>query len=210
MSFLTLLVFSFILTLEVGDTVGESLPRNPSAQGGYYAEAKTLLDQLRGVCSFVEGINPATKKPERVYYIRYKRSGKMVEEKAGRASIDNMTPAKANQLRARRMAGDDATNQEKREKVQAKKDRMTIARLWEAYKENRPGLKGLVTDENRFKLHIKPSFGNKVPAEIVTLDVDRLRLRMLKTRKPATVRNVIELLRRIVNFGGPQGALSSA
>ncbi|MDI6853324.1 MAG: hypothetical protein QME75_06925 [Deltaproteobacteria bacterium] len=32
-------------------------------------------------------------------------------------------------------------------------------------------------------------------------EVDKLRLTMLKTRKPGTVRNTLELLRRLINFG---------
>ena len=33
------------------------------------------------------------------------------------------------------------------------------------------------------------------------MDIDRLRLSLLKTHAPATVRNVLELLRRVINFG---------
>jgi integrase len=33
------------------------------------------------------------------------------------------------------------------------------------------------------------------------LDVDRLRLKLLKTKAPGTVKNVLELLRRIINYG---------
>ena len=32
-------------------------------------------------------------------------------------------------------------------------------RLWDAYKEARPGLKGLPQDECRFKKHIEPALG---------------------------------------------------
>ncbi|HOI96698.1 MAG TPA: site-specific integrase [Syntrophobacter fumaroxidans] len=73
--------------------------------------------------------------------------------------------------------------------------------MWEEYKACTPGLKGIVTDENRFEKHIKPIFGDKEPGELVPLDVDRLRVKMLKSHEPATARNTLELLRRIVNFG---------
>ena len=33
--------------------------------------------------------------PERVFYIRYRRQGKVIEEKAGRQYTDDMTEAKA-------------------------------------------------------------------------------------------------------------------
>lgn len=148
--------------------------------------------------TFVWGIG-ADGKPEKIFYIRYRRNGKLIEEKAGRQFVDDMTPARANQLRADRIQGRDLPNTERRE--EARKEKWTIERLWEEYKARNPGLKGIVTDENRYQNHIRPFLGNKEPAELGSLDVDRLRLRMLKTHKPATVRNTLELLRRIVNFG---------
>jgi len=58
----------------------------------------------------------------------------------------------------------------------------------------------MVTDENRFQLHIKPLLGEKEPKDVTPFDVDRLRIKLLKTRKPGTVKNALELLRRIINF----------
>jgi integrase len=147
----------------------------------------------------------ATGRPEKVFYILYRnREGKLVEEKAGRQFKDAMTAARAATLRSQRIAGQ-PSNREKREARKAeegaKAERWTISRLWGAYKEARPGLKGLLTDENRFAKHIKTPLGDKEPQDIAPFDVDRLRLSLLKTKKPATVRNVLELLRRIVNFG---------
>jgi len=147
----------------------------------------------------------ASERGEKTFFIRYRdRAGKLVEEKAGRQFKDAMTAARAASLRARRMAGQ-PSNQDRREARKAaetaEEDRWTIGRLWEAYKEARPGLKGLGTDENRFSLHVEPALGNKEPQDIAPFDLDRLRLNLLKTRKPATVRNVLELLRRVVNFG---------
>jgi integrase len=150
-----------------------------------------------------------TGKPERVYYIMYRKDGKLIDEKAGRASKDDMTPAKAASIRSDRMYGKAPSNQEKRRAIvdaeqQAKdieENRWTVSRLWTAYKENNPALKGIITDENRFRNHLEPVFGDREPQTILPLDVDRLRLKMLKTHKPATVRNTLELLRRIINFG---------
>lgn len=153
---------------------------------------------------YVQGTDPATGKPERIYYIRYRQAGKLVEEKAGRQRRDKMTPTKAAGLRADRMGGA-LTNREHREeenkKIEAEDSRWTIGRLWAEYKRQRPDLKGIVTDENRFQLHIAPKFAGKEPHELVPLDIDRLRLSLMKTHAPATVRNVLELLRRIINFG---------
>ncbi|MEJ2092359.1 MAG: site-specific integrase [Syntrophobacterales bacterium] len=153
---------------------------------------------------YILGTSPATGKPERIFYIRYRKAGKMIEEKAGRQFQDDMTPARATILRAERMKGKKPSRQEAREQREAAKKaeaaRWTFDRLWEEYKAHRPGLKGLVTDENRYVNHIRPTFGNKEPQELTPFDVDRLRLRLLKTRKAGTVKNVMELLRRLVNF----------
>jgi len=143
---------------------------------------------------------------EKVYYVVYKKNGKVLEEKAGRQFADDMSPARAAGIRAELIEGKRLTRKEKRGQEQAFKDakanKWTIDRLWVAYKENKPNLKGIVTDENRFDNYIKPNFGDKEPKDIIPLDVDRLRLKLLKTKAPGTVKNVLELLRRIVNFAG--------
>jgi integrase len=153
---------------------------------------------------FIEGTSPATGKPETIFYIRYRKAGKMIEEKAGRQFQDDMTPSRANQIRADRIRGKEPTRQEAREKKEAAKKaeaaRWTFDRLWQEYKERKPDLKGVVTDENRYQNHIKPLMGDREPKTITPFDVDRLRLTLLKTRKPGTVKNVLELLRRLLNF----------
>ena len=154
---------------------------------------------------YIESLSVANGRPERVYYIRYRKSGKMIEEKAGRQFQNDMTPARANYIRTQRIEGDQLSNRKQRDVLKAKKlaeaNRWTIDRLWQEYKINKPELKGLVTDENRFKNYIQPNFGGKEPRKLIPLDTDRLRLKLLKTKSPATVKNTLELLRRIVNFG---------
>ena len=44
-------------------------------------------------------------KPERVFYITYRRDGKLIEEKAGFQRKDDMTDARAARLRAERIDG---------------------------------------------------------------------------------------------------------
>jgi hypothetical protein len=149
---------------------------------------------------YVEGTG-ADGRRERIYYIFYRKNGKQVEEKAGRQFKDDMTPARAANLRSQRIHGDSPSNQERREAARQKAETWTLDRLWEDYMVNRPGLRGLVTDENRYSLHLKPYLGGKEPKDLVPFDVDRLRLKMLKTHKPGTVKNVLELLRRLINFG---------
>jgi integrase len=142
---------------------------------------------------------------EKVFYIVFKQNGKVYEEPAGRQYRDNMTAAKASRIRAERIEGRREAPDAARKRVAAEKlaqaTRPTISRLWALYKESRPDLKGFVTDQNRFEKHLLPIFGDLLPVEIDPLSIDRLRVRLLKTLAPATVANVLELLRRIVNFG---------
>ncbi len=154
---------------------------------------------------WIEG-KGANGKTERIYYIMYRKEGKLVEEKAGRQFQDDMTPARAARLRAQRMEGKDLSNKARRElerkRKEAEKNRWTITRLWETYKTDR-GIKGLKIDEYRFNRYLRPAFGDKEPRDLVALDIDRLRISLLKKQglKPASVYNVLELLRRIINYG---------
>lgn len=150
---------------------------------------------------YIEGTSLLNGKPERIYYIRYRRQdGKQVEEKAGRQS-QAMTPARASLLRAERLSGKKPSNKERRQAEKAHKERWTVSRLWKSYKANKPNFKGIVTDDNRFENYINPTFGDKLPQEIDPLSIDRLRVKLLKTKSPGTVKNVLELLRRICNYG---------
>ena len=150
-------------------------------------------------------------KTERVYYIRYRQGGrdsKLVEERAGRES-EGMTAARANNIRADRARRKELTNQEKREAVEAAKraeeERPTIHRLWALYDEANASRRSRKVDVNRYELHLSKPFGEKTPAELVTLDIDRLRVKKLKTLSPQTVKHILSLLRRIINFGVKQG-----
>ena len=141
---------------------------------------------------------------ERVYYIVFKKAGKVHEEKVGRQYADDMTPARANSIRAERIEGRRLSRKEVRTRQEAQKqaeaDRWTINRLWEKYTAHRL-LRGLAQDRSRYDNYIKPAWGNKEPHEIMLLEIDRLRLRILKDKAPQTLKNTLSLLRRIVNFG---------
>ncbi len=146
---------------------------------------------------YINGTSVANGKTERIYYIYYRRNGKQIEEKVGRQYKDNMTPARASKTRAMKIDREQLSNREKREK---KNNRYTITDLWEEYKTQKNHLKGLMIDNNRFIKHIQPIFGNKEPYEILQSEVDTFRIRLSK-KKPQTVKNILELLRRIINFG---------
>jgi len=151
------------------------------------------------------GVYYVMKGKEKVFYIIYYLNHKKIEEKAGYQFADDMTPAKANQIRTNRMQGNELSNNARREQVQAAKqaeaDKMTIKRLWTEYKTNKADSKAINTDAGRYEKYLQPSFGDKEPHEIIRLDVDRLRMKLLKTLKPQTVKHVMGLLKRIVHYG---------
>lgn len=147
---------------------------------------------------------------ERVYYVVYKKAGKVFEEKAGRQYQNAMTAAKAARIRGELIEGKRKTRAELRAeeaaaRAEEAKTTWTLQNIFESYKENNPGLRSVAQDESRFRRYLNPTLGGKEPGELVTLDVDRIRVKMLKTRAPATVRNTLELLRRLLNYARNKG-----
>jgi integrase len=150
---------------------------------------------------YIEGESIGSAKSERIFYIIYRKDGKLIEEKAGRQFQDDMTPARAANLRTQKINRDVPTNQERREaEIKAKIPTWTIGRLWEEYKSQKT-LKGIVQDQNRYDLYLKAHFEAKEPHELVPLDIDRVRVKLLKTKSPQTCKLVLALLRRIILFG---------
>jgi integrase len=157
---------------------------------------------------FIEGrslANPG--KPERIYYIRYRKDGKAIEEKVGRQFVDDMTPARAALIRATRIQKNELSNEEQREAERAAREaeagRYTIVRLWAEYQNQKGNYRTLKTDISNFK-HLE-TLADKEPREIAKLDVDRLRLKLSKSKSSQTVKHVLVLLKRIVNFGANRG-----
>ena len=134
---------------------------------------------------------------ERVYYIIFKKDGKIFEEKVGRQFSNDMTPARAARIRAERIEGKRQSRKEIREA--AADIKWTIDRLWQEYNA------GWRTDGGRYANHLKASFGKKEPHNISQLDIHRLRITLSKTLKPQTVKHVLILLQRIINYGVNKG-----
>jgi len=137
-------------------------------------------------------------RPERIYYIVYRKNGKQIEEKAGRQFKNDMTPGRAASIRTKRIEGA-SSNQERRE--EAKKEVWTLSRLWQEYITHKPLTKSLRTNKGQFLNFIEPALGQKEPKDLSPLDLDRLRIGVAKNHKPQTVKHVISLLVRIVNYG---------
>lgn len=140
---------------------------------------------------------------ERVFYIVFKKGGKVCEEKVGRQYADDMTPARAARIRAERIEGRRQSRKEIREA--AAETKWTVDRLWQEYGAHRPTSKAWLTDQGRYKNFLLSGLGAKEPKDIVQLDLDRLRITLSKTKKPQTVKHVLVLLQRIINFGVKKG-----
>ncbi len=146
---------------------------------------------------------------EKVYYIRFKKEGKVVEEKVGRQYQDNMTPAKASGIRAERIEGKRKSRREIRIKKEAEnfanKTRPTINFIWEKYKEVRHN-QSFLYDQSLFYKNYLQAFYDKTPSEIFTDNIQNLR-KQLESKKlaPSSVRHVMTLLRTLINFGVKNG-----
>jgi integrase len=140
-------------------------------------------------------------RPEKILYIIYRKNGKLIEEKAGRQFRDAMTPAKASQIRTRRIEGVLPSNRERRE--EARKKVWTVNLLWQEYSSSLTNLSN--TDVSRYQKHLRAALGDKEPKNITPLDVDRLRIKLLKGYAPQTVKHVLTLLQRVINYGVKKG-----
>jgi len=154
---------------------------------------------------------------EAIFYIRFRRDGKLIEEKAGRARQDGMTAAKANHLRAKKIEGA-ATRQEIRNEQKADAERFTVERVWAIYHEQNSANRSAKDDRSQYQNYIRPAFGTKEFTGIVPLDIDRFKRAFLSSKdrrqatiseearakgggkSPASLRNALELLRRLSNF----------
>jgi len=142
---------------------------------------------------------------ERIYYVTYKKRGKKIEESVGRQYADQMTGAKASNIRSDIIEGRRLPKKDKKlldkAKQQTEVDKYTIEKLWQEYKLNRTPGKGLYTDEKRYKKYLQKEFGEKEPKDLIKLDVDRIRINLLKKKSPQTVKHVLNLLTWIINYG---------
>lgn len=156
---------------------------------------------------FIWGTEVGTGRPERIFYIVYRKDGKLIEEKAGRERQNDMTASRASAIRVRRIQGDELSNEERREaeKAEAEKlkeippQRWTVGKLFDEWQVSNPHLKGFPQDRAHFK-HIE-ALSEKEPQEIDPLEVDAIRNEILKTKSPQTCKLALALLRRIVRWG---------
>jgi integrase len=163
---------------------------------------------------YVEVPRPGGYGLEKVYYIRYRKQGKLVEEKVGGQYRDNMTAAKAASIRGVRMEGKEASNEEKRASIRAAKAaeeaRYTFNRIWSLFEEVKSANRTVKDDRIRYNLHIAPSLGAKTIPDLTVHDIDKLRAKLEKGGKsPQTVKHVLTLVKRLLNFALRKGYVES-
>ena len=143
-------------------------------------------------------------KPDGCYYITYKVCGKKKNEKIGWKS-EGYTPQVAAELRARRVKdarhGDTVKTAHEIRKERIEHNR-PLDEIKETYFNSERGqnLKGRTTDLNRYDLHLSGQVGAKHVSDITELDIQKIKQAM-SGKAPATIRNTLELFRRLVNFG---------
>jgi integrase len=153
---------------------------------------------------------------EKSFSVTYWKDGKLVEARVGKQS-QGMSDKQAQLERNRLMTGEALTRTQAKAKAEeeaqaakaakdAEENRPTLAYLWEAYREQKSEIRSAASDRGRWTKHLAPVFADKEPQEIVTLDLDRLRLKLKKDgASPQTVKHVLALFRRLVRFGVRRG-----
>ena len=135
------------------------------------------------------------------FFIRYKRNGKSVEERAGRSN-EGWDAELAYLLRSERMSVIESQAGNNQHGSDLKTGRhWTFSKIFEKYLRLRPDLKGRENDIYRFKNYLEMDFADIAPEDLSHGDVERFRHNLQnKGLKPATVGHVLELLRRLANF----------
>lgn len=140
------------------------------------------------------------------YTITYKDpvNGRKIWEKVGKKS-EGITPQLCAELRGERTKNA-RHGKAVKTSVEMQRDAMKHNRLLQEiadmyFAANELSLKGFVTDRNRWDLHLKPLFSDRRVSSMSEMDIQRVKSGM-RGKAPATVWNCLELLRRLVNWGG--------
>lgn len=165
--------------------------------------AKRFPTKYPGVY-YIEGVS-TDGKPERIYYIKYRRGGKVIEEPAGRQFRDDMTPARASLVRTRRIEGDELSNKEKRTVgISGGKIIDVVFEEYVNYKNHKPSTRQ--PEKAKYIKYIHPFYGSKNPAEITQKDFDTLLKKLRSEEKAAqTIKHVCGLLNRLLKYSAEQG-----
>ena len=133
------------------------------------------------------------------FFIRYKRNGKSVEEKAGRSN-QGWNAEKAYQLRTERMSVTSTAGNE----LQSNSDLLsqqdwTISKIFSEYLRLRNKLKGRANDIYRFKNYLEKEFSNITPSCVTQDDIERFKHNLQNRElKPVSYTHLTLPTKRIV------------
>jgi integrase len=166
--------------------------------------AKNMKKELNEVGIYYYDTNDTLGKPDKIYYITYKKDGRKKWSKIGRKS-EGFTKSKVRNERSFIVTGKKLPPlEEKRQKqkLKSQNQKWTLLKLWKYYVTNNDSHKGLSKEKGRFENHIQPEFGQREPSKIKSIEVDSFK-RKLKSKglSPQTVKNILEMLKRLSNYG---------
>ena len=156
-----------------------------------------------GVCTLESDIKLVKSDKKKRFYIRYRINGIAFKEMVG-TSDEGMNAFIASLIRAERIESDKRLDSASNEPSRKKRLEQTFDSLFECYLQFK-SIKAAYQDQARYRKHIKPIFGKRTPESITFQEFHLLRNRISEGRKPATIRNILELIRRISNFGKKHG-----
>ncbi len=136
---------------------------------------------------------------EKSFYVTYRdwSTGKLRNVSVGRQYRDDMSAARAATIRGELIEG---KRQNKKDQRAEEAGRITVEKLWEAYKDANAQKPCIRAD--RYTIKYLNDLFDKVPGELVTADADKIRADMeAKGLAPQTVKHALALLRRLLRFG---------
>ena len=141
-------------------------------------------------------------KPDVCYYISYYAGPKRRMDKVGWKS-EGYGPEVAAELRGERVRQNRHGNEVKTSKeirLEKAKKEQTIDEIAKLYFEAKADEKWRRIDRNRYQKDVSPYVGRKRVSDISQGDIDRIQ-KELVGKQPATVWAVLEILRRLINYG---------
>ena len=163
---------------------------------------RRIKTRYRGVYYVIARSLKYVDKNERIYYIRYRRDGRDIEEKAGRQFQDSMTAAKAARIRSMIIAGTRPSRKMVREKSKTKEE-AEARRRQAPIKRNKTDLKLYKEKWLLFMESATDGFG-LLDSDLNLLEVNEATVRFYPpgTRKNDIVgRNILEIVPKIKGHG---------
>lgn len=143
---------------------------------------------------YIIGKHPSTGKPEKIYYITYRKNGKPVEEKAGRQYVNDMTPARAARLRTDKINGRVSSNKKARNAPVS-----SFNDLFDKY-VNSKDYRSKDKDKWRYNRYIKSYVGHVPIVEVHHRHIVKI-LEVFDYLSPQSKAHIVNLIKRVFNWG---------